>query len=50
MDRLKRGHFPAALNGRVFLSQFGAWTALRGKEGEIPAAEKPDDPATAVRC
>ncbi|KIC51500.1 sulfate:proton symporter [Tateyamaria sp. ANG-S1] len=28
MDRLKRSHFISELNGRVFLSQFDAWSAL----------------------
>ncbi|MBY5933957.1 sulfate permease [Tateyamaria omphalii] len=28
MDRLKRSHFITNLNGRVFLSQFDAWTQL----------------------
>ena len=30
MDRLKTTHFLDALNGRVFLSQYDAWTALAG--------------------
>lgn len=30
MDRLQRSHFIDALNGKVFLSQFDAWDALRG--------------------
>lgn len=28
MDRLKKTHFLDHLNGRVFLSQFDAWTKL----------------------
>ena len=30
MDRLQRSHFLETLNGRVFLSQYDAWVALRG--------------------
>jgi len=30
MDRLKTAHFLQDLNGRVFLSQYDAWTALTG--------------------
>ncbi|MGJ8623371.1 MAG: SulP family inorganic anion transporter [Yoonia sp.] len=32
MDRLKRSHFIDDLNGRVFLSQYDAWTALSGDQ------------------
>jgi SulP family sulfate permease len=28
MDRLKRSHFLDELTGKVFLSQYDAWTAL----------------------
>jgi len=28
MDRLKRSHLVAALNGEIFLSQYDAWVAL----------------------
>ena len=30
MDRLKKSHLIDALNGKVFLSQFDAWTTLKG--------------------
>ncbi|MGM0559700.1 MAG: SulP family inorganic anion transporter [Pseudomonadota bacterium] len=39
MDRLKTTHFLDQLNGRVFLSQYDAWTALA----------KSDDPAKAAK-
>ena len=39
MDRLKTTHFLDQLNGRVFLSQYDAWTALA----------QPTDPATALQ-
>jgi len=39
MDRLKATHFLDALNGRVFLSQFDAWTALRPPSDVPQAAE-----------
>ena len=31
MDRLKRSHFLAGLNGEVFLAHYDAWTRLAGK-------------------
>ena len=30
MDKLKRAHFLQELSGKVFLSQYDAWTALAG--------------------
>ncbi len=32
MDRLKTSHFPAELNGQIFLSQFDAWHALARRD------------------
>ncbi|MBT8460653.1 MAG: sulfate permease [Litoreibacter sp.] len=40
MDRLKATHFLDDLNGRVFLSQFDAWSALR-REGSRPDQQPP---------
>ena len=35
MDRLERVHFPAELNGRIFMAQYDAWRALtNGKKAE----------------
>ncbi len=42
MDRLKRSHLIEALNGRVFLSQYDAWTALSGSQPQ----PQPDQRAT----
>jgi SulP family sulfate permease len=39
MDRLKRSHFLADLNGQVFLSQFNAWQTLTDKTTAANAAE-----------
>ena len=39
MDRLKRSHFLADLNGQVFLSQFDAWQTLTDKTTAANAAE-----------
>ena len=36
MDRLKTAHFLQDLNGKVFLSQYDAWTALRGDGTRAP--------------
>ncbi|MBF9043630.1 sulfate permease [Rhodobacterales bacterium HKCCE4037] len=41
MDRLNRSHFLDQMNGRVFLSQYDAWMALRqpdGPKGQATAA------------
>src|SRR5690606_40051915 len=34
MDRLETSHFLSELTGRVFLSQFDAWTALASRSEE----------------
>ncbi|SEK76651.1 sulfate permease, SulP family [Roseivivax marinus] len=39
MDRLKTTHFLDQLNGRVFLSQYDAWTALAQRPDRADAAE-----------
>ena len=39
MDRLETSHFLSELTGRVFLSQFDAWTALASEEHLNRAAE-----------
>jgi len=39
MDRLKRSHFIADLNGQVFLSQFDAWRTLTNRTTAANAAE-----------
>ncbi|MGJ8604723.1 MAG: SulP family inorganic anion transporter [Marivita sp.] len=39
MDRLQQTHLLHALNGRVFLSQFEAWTQLAPPSGTTDAAE-----------
>ena len=39
MDRLKTTHFLDQLNGRVFLSQYDAWTALAKTNDPAKAAE-----------
>jgi len=41
MDRLQRCHFLDALNGRVFLSQYDAWTALADRSDTTAAPEPP---------
>ncbi|MXQ09234.1 sulfate permease [Alphaproteobacteria bacterium GH1-50] len=38
LDRLGKTHFLDALNGRVFLAHYDAWTALRGTPGTDRAA------------
>jgi SulP family sulfate permease len=37
MDRLRRSHFLDELGGKVFLTQYGAWTDLTG-DGTTRAA------------
>ncbi|WP_425100565.1 SulP family inorganic anion transporter [Tropicibacter sp. S64] len=39
MDRLQRSHFLDDLTGKVFLSQYDAWTELTGKMADARAAE-----------
>ena len=38
MDRLERSHFIEEMNGRVFLSQFDAWSTLTSSR-QMKAAE-----------
>jgi len=44
MDRLKRSHFLHDLTGRVFLSQYDAWCALK-----TAAAEGADEKRVAAQ-
>ncbi|WP_217356375.1 SulP family inorganic anion transporter [Ruegeria arenilitoris] len=40
MDRLNRTHFPEVLNGRVFLSQYDAWTSLAQSDLSVGSATR----------